>query len=403
MDSRRSGETPQGGLLRAQRGQRWSILRALVADGLYASFFLLHIAFGVLPIFHDQLCAVAPCGFDLLRLISADPLSSFTSFLQYGRDAVESSLSLAFSSLISVFSGHTALWLAFFLFLVWSGFQGPSSRVAIQRREEEDFIKHDVSPPTPLSTLERVRQQLSLLRLVGTLPVLSAHEEWLQWGGAALYTIWAVVFANRPQHLFHLLIIMHILFNSKGKWASLSSTFKYDGNKMYPVALLFGFRLFGLLSDSLRYDYASSGLSAAVRSLIFLHETDAKMGHAAHMTFVYASVVVDGWDLFRTRSGVSAEVYWSLLCGAVYVLCDSWTSLREMRVRRLIRAAWEKFNDDIFPDRDVEYVDILQPSASGHSPKAVRLYFNLSHYDVHRTFSAVAVLCEMVLLSSALR
>lgn len=278
-------------------------------------------------------------------------------------------------------------WLLFFGCLVWSLIKAPSALEALE---------HATASPKPMPTLGRVNQQKQLLK--AGFPVISLYETRLIWLGVILYLAWSLFFANLPQHLFHALIIMHILLNSKGKWASLSSTFKYDGNKMYPVALLFGFRLFGLLSPSLRFQYASSPLSAALRILIFLHETDAKLGHAAHMAFVYAALMADGYDLLQVGA-MPPEVLWSLLCGGVYVLCSPWSGLRERNVRQLVL---NKLGGGTCPDRDVEYVNVPVPSPEDPET-VVRLYFNLSHYTVHRDFSAVSVLCELVLLSSSLR
>jgi len=348
------------------------------------------------PLFH-ALVTIFQALETYLRSTVADLLSDPTATVLIVIERLSSSANDLVSSI--EFSWISIAWFLAFIALA-SLFFTQSAAVLDSQQEwkDEEWVRKYKSK----STTTRVRQQEVLLQEAAPhgLPTLSTHETRLQVCGILIYLMWAWCFANLPQHLCHILIILHILFNSRGRWASLSSTFKYDGNKIYPVALLFGFRFFGVLSDSLHYEYTSSALGAALRILIFLHETDSKLGNLTHMLFVYGSILVDLVHAIRSGSFLSAELAWSILCGFVYVLCDRWTKLQQDRMRSLIHAAFkETTGTQQAPDRDAEYLEVKH--AIDQQPP-VRLYFNISHYTVHRTFSSVSVLCELVLLSSAL-
>jgi uncharacterized membrane protein len=166
-------------------------------------------------------------------------------------------------------------------------------------------------------------------------------------------------------NFIHILILSYIVFNHKGKWNTLSSSFKDASAKSTILIILL-----------IRYMDCNDNLILS-NILVFSFETDRKYGNTTHMIFVFLGVFHAVYNDFYKNS---FKVFYSVL----FFIGDQVCKRREKQYLQLIQGKWP---DENYKD-DNEFIII----------KRVKFYYNISHYLVHNSYSINTLLMELVLL-----
>jgi len=152
-------------------------------------------------------------------------------------------------------------------------------------------------------------------------------------------------------------ILLYLIFNNKGKWNTLSSSFKYDSSK---ITILF-FLLINKKSTWLM--------------CIFLFETDRKWGNITHMLFVVLS----------TLHGATSHSLANLLCKVINAILFM---IGDIACKQVENAHKNLVNSNRTQIEDTEFILI----------KEVKVYYNLPHYSSIKDFSSTCLLVELMLL-----
>lgn len=171
-----------------------------------------------------------------------------------------------------------------------------------------------------------------------------------------------VLYEDKSKNLLYTLILFYIIFNNKGKWNTLSSCFKTGGAKISIVVLKL------MLEKS---------FDSILTTMIFLFETDRKIGNYSHMFLVFAAGVISimGNESLRPTR---------ILCLIIFFVGDHACKIKEKQFNYRILMHVDEFS----LMRDKEYIDIDN----------VRVYYNLPHYTVYNMLSSVCLLNELCLL-----
>lgn len=246
------------------------------------------------------------------------------------------------------------------------------------------------------TTLQRVVEQKSSI----TTPQLWLWEKALCICCVVSYGWFS--FTSPSDSLFHLSVVLYILFHSEGRYNTLSSSFKHASSKITFVFLIY------LHTNQLHNTYMGSQPNEpTLKTLIFLFQTDNKLGNHTHMVFVYALLFVKLF--YRPILIRNLSLFGCAIC---FFIGDRFCKDRQNEVALKIHGLKTK-NEQTITNLITKHGGVSDlgsimglcsrgehRDARYETIEGVRYYYNFSHYTIHLHLSPLVLLCELALFTA---